>query len=854
MIRSKPLVAAMICIGAWSASAHPTQPQGAQLLTTGVNTTDSATLAFNGPNGRQERASFTLKGEVGGLRTYGQSSTMPSREGAPSAIVYGELAGQPVVRTGSLAFDALFALAVWEMKENSVPAIRDGAYNDNQPIPCDCFETGEKWHYVWTRDLSYAANLGLAMLDPERARNSLQFKLSGYREGAGKAPDVAGSSDGLQILQDTGSGGSWPVSTDRVSWAFGAEATLKGLSAEARAAFAPIALKALSNTIDNDRLAAFDSRDGLYTGEQSFLDWREQTYGTGIASDLARMASAKALSTNVAHYKALTLAAQLAAELGDLERAQRYADWANRLKDSINARFWLEDAGMYASLTAAHFDGAPLHKFDWLGESLAIVTGVADPARRDRILAAYPHGPAGAPVIYPQQQGVPIYHNRSIWPFVTAYGLQAAVAGSNVSVADAAYASLVRGASLHLSNMENMEWLSGAPLLHHPADPSLDGPVINSRRQLWSVGAYLGMVIRNVFGLNLDNDGLRVRPFVTARLRRDLFGSSSGIALERLRIRGKALRIRIELPPSGGSDGYYAVEAITLNGKSAASSIRWDELGTQNEIEVRLGALQPGRQGMRRVDGDPLATSGPLFAPFEAGITSVERVAEGHVAVRLADLRNKGGVYYRVYRNGKLAADKLSLGTWIDPTPASRANCYSLEVVATASGNASHHSAVLCAEPGLEIPVTDERVQASVPVDRQDAPRLTGWGAPDDRLLIRGVELTTGRYSFQLRYINTAHAINTGITNGVKVLVVTDAAGRTVGRRVIQMPHIPPESMPIYSTPADFLLKAGSYTIEVHDFYNMSYLSSNSLYGGKGGRAGAFNKIDLYGLRVQALD
>jgi hypothetical protein len=33
----------------------------------------------------------------------------------------------------------------------------------------------------------------------------------------------------------------------------------------------------------------------------------------------------------------------------------------------------------------------------------------------------------GAPVIWPQQQDMPVYHNRAIWPFVTAYGLKAAI-------------------------------------------------------------------------------------------------------------------------------------------------------------------------------------------------------------------------------------------------------------------------------------------------------------------------------------------------------------------------------------------------------------------------------------------
>ena len=49
----------------------------------------------------------------------------------------------------------------------------------------------------WTRDLSYAASLGLALLDPQRTRNSLLFKLSGYRNG--KPALAAGSEDGLQI-------------------------------------------------------------------------------------------------------------------------------------------------------------------------------------------------------------------------------------------------------------------------------------------------------------------------------------------------------------------------------------------------------------------------------------------------------------------------------------------------------------------------------------------------------------------------------------------------------------------------------------------------------------------------------
>ncbi|HZX26709.1 MAG TPA: esterase, partial [Telluria sp.] len=121
--------------------------------------------------------------EDGALRSYVQSTTQTLRDPVPSFVRYSEQADLPRVRSGSVAFDALFAMALTEFKQDSVARIADGNYNGGEPIPCACFETGERWHYVWTRDLSYAANLGLALLDPERVRNSLEFKLSGYRPG-----------------------------------------------------------------------------------------------------------------------------------------------------------------------------------------------------------------------------------------------------------------------------------------------------------------------------------------------------------------------------------------------------------------------------------------------------------------------------------------------------------------------------------------------------------------------------------------------------------------------------------------------------------------------------------------------
>ncbi len=815
---------------------RPTRPTLAMLamLATHACATE-LTVPFAGWH-KQETVRFATPDEQAALRTYTHGTSMPLRAGDPQQVSYAETAGVPRVRSGNLAFDALFAQAGAEMRQDAVAAIRDDSYNDGQPIPCACFATGEKWHYVWTRDLSYAAHLGLAMLDPVRVKNSLQFKLSGYRAGSHKADEVPGSADGLQIIQDTGSGGSWPVSTDRVTWAFGAVEALKALPAAERAAIVPVALKALTNTIEIDRVAAWDAATGLYNGEESFLDWREQSYASWIPDQLASMATSQALSTNVAHWQALTLAAQLATEQSDAATARRYTGWAADLKAAINRRLWLQDAGMYSSVTAGHFDGAPMHKFDWLGQALAIVTGIADTEQAASILAHYPHGPLGAPVIWPQQPGRAVYHNRAIWPFVTGYGLQAAIRLQNVAVADAAYDTLLRAAAVNASNMENFEWLLGRTMLDLPDQQS--GPVVNSRRQLWSVGAYLGAVVGGVFGVQTTNDGISVAPFITAKLRSETLKNSDNITLANLQLQGRHVDVRIALPKVQQQAGYYAVQSVTLNGKAVdAANIRWSQLQESNTIDVQLGALLPGRQAITRVTASPVETDPAVFSPAEPAIASFTRGAHG-VTLKF-DAAPVRGTYYNVYRDGGLVAGKVTAAAWTDAKPGG-ASCYAVEAVFSSSGNRSHHSAPSCIGTAIDVPVAGGV--------------LRNWGAPSDSFRSDGIAVKqAGTYAVQVRYRNNAHQINLGTSGGVKWMKVRDGAGSVIAQGVVQLPHSP-AGQTVYSTPLAVTLKPGAYAAELTDFMNMSYLQANATYGDAGGKAGASNRFDIYGVRVMRVE
>lgn len=414
------------------------------------------------------------------------------------------------VRTASVLFDGLFAMAQQDLHKDAVSAITDPAWNHGRPIPCECFVAGKKWPFVWTRDLSYSTDLALWRFDPARARHSLAFKVSGVRDGA--APQ------GQYVLQDTGSGGSWPISTDRVVWFLGARHLLQD------PAFAKLAWQALRDTLAQDRTYAFDADVGLYRGETSFMDWREQTYPGWTADNVRFIAGSYALSTNVLHYEALRLAARLASQHDDAGSASRYEAQAAALKTAINRWFWNPTRGLYRSYLGGGDPPLPVDAYDLLGTSLAIVSGVADGARARQALENYPSWPAGTPVIWPERASQPVYHNRAMWPFVSAYALLAARKVQDPARIAHELRALVRAAALSGSNMENF----ALPQLDTALPGKLGGPVVDSPRQLWSVAGYLNMVVEGVFGL--ENDG-RIQPEIPVSLVPMLFGTRDAITL-----------------------------------------------------------------------------------------------------------------------------------------------------------------------------------------------------------------------------------------------------------------------------------------------------------------------------------
>jgi hypothetical protein len=795
-------------------------------------------------------------------RTYTLHSNATRRPEASVANPrnYAESAGKPVVRSGNALFDSLFALAYTEMASTlSVTQIQDESYNGGVAIDCPpsgsggCFKTGVLWPYVWTRDSAYSVDLALAMMDPTRAMNTLNFKISPRRGGAAST---------AEIVQDTGSGGSWPVSTDRVTWARGAWELLKYLDGSARTTFRDAAYTAIRNTVEHDRVAVYDARDGLYAGEQSFLDWREQTYPSWTRDNVVHIGMSKTLSTNVGHWKILDVASQIAAEKGLTADRDTYRDWANALRDAINTQLWLAGPGLYSTMKTTEFDLSAVSRYDVLGEALAIIDGVADAIKTASVVERYPHTVSGVPVVWPQIRDTKIYHNRSIWPFAAAYWMKAAAIARNDSVVDHNLRSIMRGAGLNLSQMENYDFLTLSARQSDPDNRQGYGPDIDSEAQLWSVAGYLSAVMDVIFGRQATQTGIRFQPFVTKHMRNTLFATTGTVTLKNLPYKSKIVNVELVLPAANGStSGYYDSSSVTLNGNTVANDAWFTAAGlaTTNTVRVLLAAAAAAATTITIVtdNGDWKR----FWAPNEPVITGI--TPSGGRLVVVWSPNGESAVTYNVYRNGTPVATGLTGTSWTDPHSGNYATqtlCYSVEQMYTGSfpvANYSHHAKPVCYwapgtittfSTGAGLTSLDGASTASDHGRRH----FNNWGGTTEVLQAIFTPYTTASYAIQTEYGNNFDNPTTGITNCVKLIEVRhNATNALVASNVVMMPHLVNWDTWGDSSVARVSLTAGvAYKIQLKDYYNMSYLQSNAAYNGAGGSGGPVNRANISGLKI----
>lgn len=342
------------------------------------------------------------------------------------------------------------------------------------------YRAGAAWDGVWTRDVSYSIYLALAYLDPQRSMNSLRAKVKN---------DL--------IVQDTGTGGSWPVSTDRIVWTIAAWEIYKVTGDKEWLRYA---YNVIDNTLKQDMLTVFDRRFSLMHGEQSYLDWREQTYPRWMQPK--DIYESMALGTNALFARSCAIVGEMAKELG--ETNNDYADVAKEIAHAINNRLWIPERGYYSGYLYGGINPIQSDATDVLGEALCVIFDIANPEMAKTAVSNTPRVAYGTPSVFPQQHDIQPYHNNAVWPFVQSFWNIAAAKTENMEALEAGLGAIYRQAALFATQKELFVASTG----------DYRGTAINSDKMLWSSAGNVAMLFRVIAGMEFRADSLLFKPFV----------------------------------------------------------------------------------------------------------------------------------------------------------------------------------------------------------------------------------------------------------------------------------------------------------------------------------------------------
>ncbi len=463
------------------------------------------------------------------------------------------------------------------------------------------FRTGEGWPGVWTRDISYSITLSMAYLQPKVAMYSLMKKVN--KNG--------------RIIQDTGSGGSYPVSTDRMIWATAAWEVYKATGdKDWLKKIYPI----IKNSLQDDIFNIYDGVNELYRGESSFLDWRSQTYPDWVQP--IDIYTSLTLGTNAVHYNANKVLVQIATELSQKGDSIKFSSCMNRTKNAINKKLWLDDKGYYGQYLYGKNYMSISPKSEALGEALCVYFGISDDERAKIVVANTPVTKFGIPCIYPQIPDKFAYHNNAVWPFVQSYWALASAKAGNENAVLESISSIYRPAAMFLTNREN----------YVADDGDYMGTAINSRNMLWSLSGNLSLIHRVIFGIEFKANSLLFHPFVPKAF-------SDTRTLSNFKYRNCILDIKMI--------GYgNIITSFKLDGSLITSNEVPSNLTGKHTVEIILNSIDFIRDKIYKVSND-ISPQIPNLS-FSKGKLKWKAV--------------KSAVNYNILRNGKSIAvtNKLS--------------------------------------------------------------------------------------------------------------------------------------------------------------------------------------------------
>ncbi|MCQ2327448.1 MAG: hypothetical protein MJZ71_07790 [Bacteroidales bacterium] len=374
------------------------------------------------------------------------------------------------LNTNNPMLDSAFTLGVWTIDNNTHNGI---------------LEAGAGYGGEWTRDASINAWNVVSLFRPEVAEKSLWSV----------------TEDSIRIGHQY-----W----DKIIWAIAAwnhyKVTSNLLFLEKAYSCAKLSMTELEQQ-------CFDKEYNLFMGPAVFQDgieaypepvYDKKKWDDSFVLHHPHSDSIRCLSTNIVYYQAYLALSQMSIVLGNED--QEYLSKAEDLKESILKNFY--DKKHHSFYYLIDHKGL-CHKYqEGLGISLVLLSHILDEKQAKMMVKHLSLTPYGIPSISPSfprnSKEKPGRHNMMIWPHINAFYANGC-AENNIE--DEFYRELFNMATLAMKNGEGNFYeiytIEGEPSGGWQCGSLWD----KKEHQTWCATGYLSLWVRQIFGLNFNEEG-----------------------------------------------------------------------------------------------------------------------------------------------------------------------------------------------------------------------------------------------------------------------------------------------------------------------------------------------------------
>lgn len=401
----------------------------------------------------------------------------------------------PILETDNQEINMAYRLAIGDFFSNIAPFC-DGLLCEKKPVML----AGMGYDTPWTRDAAINTWNGGGLLAPDVAKNTLLSVViveNGKKRIGGEYWDA--------IIWAIGAYQLWLFTGDQEFHVLASDVIVNSLRYFEETEFNEELNLFRGGSCYGDGISAYP--DAYTTGESGFISFADKR--PELCIDRGVGIPIYTLSTNCLYFQAYRIAYQMT-------KNSEFLNKAEKMKESINRHFWNEETGLYDYIVDS-FGGCSSQ--EGLGESFAILFGIADARQISRILKNMVVTTNGIPCLYPNFARYEKYglgrHCGTVWPHVQVFWADA------VSKFDADKFEHELMALTH--NVLRDGYFSE---IYHPETGERYGGVQewrgnytdtwkSEKRQMWCATGYIRMILFDLIGIRFEEDGIHICPNAT---------------------------------------------------------------------------------------------------------------------------------------------------------------------------------------------------------------------------------------------------------------------------------------------------------------------------------------------------